>query len=1024
MQVWGPARRPPALRLLPVSFVQAFTNISFFAFFAPFEAAISAVVEPGGLVSAALVGLVVGALSVWVWSRARGLFAREGTHIARDALPIVLNQTDALLWEADVERDKDGELRWSIRMGESLLSRRLFPRVTEEDSDSHRVRLWREHAVPEMAEMNRRAGDAIAEGKSGYRQEFRVLSPSGTVWLREAVSIQYLNDRQIRCVGIVVDITDVRDAERARRASERALTEILTRADVLLWRSHVRLEDGEYRWLGFEMPRSALFSKLFGDREVGTGGKLWSRIDTPQLAEMNQRHRVALRENAKSYEQEFPAINDAGQKFWLQEQVSIHQERPDEWHLVGVITDITERRKAEQAVRVSETRFRNVVQHMPVPMVEADFTAVGEWLDELRARGVQDLDTYLAENPREVSRGALRVRITAVNHTARETIGARDNREIRWRRRLMDTPSSVEAVRQTFLQLWEGRNFLEREVELKRFDGAPVSTTMRWWVAQSEQGLHLNQAILIFVDVTELKKVQADLAAQREQLVVTLRAMKEGVIATDLLGRVRFINPAAQELIGKFETAAIGQPLLRACGFVSDKTLEPLSIPIEQVAAGGTILDLPEDTAIERGDGEVRLIEGQFAPVHNAASQVTGTVLVFRDITDRDRLEKEMVRATRLESVGVLAGGIAHDFNNILTTVIGNLSIAQLDAEAEGSLAEAVRDAERAALKAKDLTQQLLTFAKGGEPVREAVHLEQVLREMTQFALHGSNVRAEFSLAPDLWMADADKGQVGRVIQNLVLNAAQAMPEGGRVRVEADNETLTAGESVTLPPGDYIRIKVVDTGMGIKADHVGRIFDPYFSTKQAGSGLGLSAVYSIVQKHQGDIDVVSELGVGTTFTVWLPVARGARSMQEDDEEIYGVPLQGRVLFMDDEEPIRAMIRNLLRRLGLEVETTADGEELIAAYRRDLANGTKPDLVITDLTVPGGMGGKAAMQELLRIDPQVRAIVSSGYSSDPIMSNYREHGFCGMVAKPYKLPELRRVLHQALAPEPGGDAGEP
>ncbi len=924
----------------------------------------------------------------------------------------VLRNIDALLWEADV-RLEGGEPSWTFRMQETRLTEQLFPRGWHE----RRLSLWRDLQVPEMAEMNRRSRDALERGLPGYQQEFRIPVPGGYRWIRETVVINVRGEGRFWLIGFAIDITDQRLAEQERRASERSLGEILRSANCLLWRSNVRrAPDGRLNWLHFDMPQSGLYPQLFGDRSATAGGKLWSLIDAPLLPEMNRRSTQAILSNAPGYEQMFPVHNHEGQMFWLHEQVSILQQAEGEWHLVGVITDITERRAAEQAVRLSEARYRSLFEHMPVSIVESDFTAVGEWLDQLRAEGVTDLRAYLREHPAEVSRGAMRVHVLSANEAARSTIGARDTREIRWRRQLLETESSGQGVTECFLALWEGRNFIEREVELKRLDGEALLTTMRWWVPQTEHGLDLSQSIMIFVDVTELKRVQADLAAQREQLVVTLRSMKEGVIATDIMGRVRFINPAAQELIGKSEAAAIGEPLLRACGFVSAKSGEGISVPLEQVAAGDVVLDLPDDTALQRDREEPRLIEGQLAPVHDSSSKVTGVVLVFRDITDRDRLEKEMVRATRLESVGVLAGGIAHDFNNILTTVIGNLSIAQLDVTADSGLGKVVREAERAALKAKDLTQQLLTFAKGGEPIREAVHLEEVIREMTGFALHGSNVRAEFNLADDLWLADVDKGQIGRVVQNLVINAAQAMPEGGRVHISATNEALDRGLRRKLRPGRYVRIQIKDTGVGIKPDHLGRIFDPYFSTKQAGSGLGLSAAYSIVNKHQGVLDVESELGVGTTFSIWLPVAIGARREDGESEDNSEEPLRGRVLFMDDEESIREMIVNLLGRLGLEVEVTADGEALVAAYRREFERGMPPDLVLTDLTVPGGMGGKAAMEALLRIDPQVRAVVSSGYSSDPIMANYRDYGFCGMVAKPYKLPELRRVLRKALALE--------
>jgi nitrogen-specific signal transduction histidine kinase len=390
-------------------------------------------------------------------------------------------------------------------------------------------------------------------------------------------------------------------------------------------------------------------------------------------------------------------------------------------------------------------------------------------------------------------------------------------------------------------------------------------------------------------------------------------------------------------------------------------------------------------------------------------------VLVFRDVTEQQRLEQELVRATRLESVGVLAGGIAHDFNNILTAVMGNLALALLDIPDDSPANATLRSAEKAALRARDLTQQLLTFAKGGEPVRAAVQLEAIVREMAAFALHGSQVKAFYDMAPNLWPADADKGQIGRVVQNLVINAVQAMPRGGTLRIMARNDPLDAQSHPGLAPGDYIQIAITDTGEGIKQENLARIFDPYFTTKQTGTGLGLAAVYSIVKKHRGHIDVESQMGHGTTFRLWLPALREELA-KLDTRTPWDVPdlLTGRVLFMDDEQIIRDMAAMLLKRFGLTVDCAEDGAEAVAKYQAALAARSRYDLVIMDLTVPGGMGGLAALGRLREIDPSVRAVVSSGYSSDPVLANYRAHGFVAVIAKPYEVNELARILREVLA----------
>jgi signal transduction histidine kinase/CheY-like chemotaxis protein len=387
------------------------------------------------------------------------------------------------------------------------------------------------------------------------------------------------------------------------------------------------------------------------------------------------------------------------------------------------------------------------------------------------------------------------------------------------------------------------------------------------------------------------------------------------------------------------------------------------------------------------------------------------------DITKHRRLDEEMQRASKLEAVGILAGGIAHDFNNILTAVLGNIGLAEMELKKGGLSSELLGEAKRASLRARDLTQQLLTFAKGGEPVRASVNLPELLRETTDFALHGAKARAEFHLAEDLWPVNADKGQLGRVVQNLVINSVQAMPEGGTVKVSADNKVFDdpAG-SVTLPPGRYVHLAVADSGTGISADNLTKIFDPYFTTKKQGSGLGLATVYSIVKKHQGFIEVESQLGRGTTFHLWLPAATQAAPVKIA-EMAAGVPLQARVLFMDDEQPIRDMARAFMRRLNVECELAVDGAEAVRKYQEARAANRPFDVVVMDLTVPGGIGGREAMGMLQKIDPAVRAIVSSGYSQDPVMASHRSHGFQSVLPKPYDLGQLRHALENALSASP-------
>lgn len=388
------------------------------------------------------------------------------------------------------------------------------------------------------------------------------------------------------------------------------------------------------------------------------------------------------------------------------------------------------------------------------------------------------------------------------------------------------------------------------------------------------------------------------------------------------------------------------------------------------------------------------------------------TAQIRAQMANEARLQGELERSSRLESLGVLAGGIAHDFNNLLTAIIGNLGLIALEDSAMRVAGHNVREAQRAAKRASEVTQQLLTFAKGGDPVRKAVLLSEVVQEAATFALHGANVGSEFSCPLDLPAAHADAGQISRVVHNLVLNAVQAMPQGGLVKLALAAVDVAPGEIATLAPGRYVQLSVVDNGPGIPAENLPRIFEPYFSTKDRNSGLGLATVHSIVKKHQGYIAVESHLGRGTTFRVWLPVARELPATPTVQPAPAEEPRALRVLLMDDEDIIRGVAGAFLQRFGHSATLVADGAQAVRTYAEAKERGHPFDVVILDLTVPGGMGGLETLTQLRSLDPQVRAVASSGYSSDPVLSNFQSHGFRGILPKPYDLKTFSTLLSNA------------
>jgi len=385
---------------------------------------------------------------------------------------------------------------------------------------------------------------------------------------------------------------------------------------------------------------------------------------------------------------------------------------------------------------------------------------------------------------------------------------------------------------------------------------------------------------------------------------------------------------------------------------------------------------------------------------------------IIRDITEYKDMEKEREKADRLESLGLLAGGIAHDFNNFLTGILGNISLAKLHLDADEESYSILQESERAAQSARSLTQQLLTFSKGGTPVKSSIEITNSIKSSARFVLSGSNVKCNFEFPDDFWNAKADKGQLSQTFNNLILNANQAMPEGGEIVIKGKNITLTKNKNLPLKEGKYVMIEVSDSGIGMPPEVISKIFDPFFTTKQKGSGLGLSTVFSIIKRHEGYVTVESEPEKGTSFLIYLPATEKEKEEKEKTEKKL-LKGRGKILIMDDKSFVRNTTVKALRLFGYEVEGAVDGEEAIKEFKK--ANeGDKPfDVVILDLTIPGGMGGEDTLKELREIDPKIKAIVSSGYSEDPVMSEYKKHGFNAIVNKPYQYEELVEAVRKLM-----------
>ena len=545
-----------------------------------------------------------------------------------------------------------------------------------------------------------------------------------------------------------------------------------------------------------------------------------------------------------------------------------------------------------------------------------------------------------------------------------------------------------------------GEEIRDYEQEFVFVDGARRTLLGNATPLRDEEGLPCG-AVSAFMEITERKNMEKALRESEELFRTLCDSAPIGIFKADCEGSKLYSNPRLEDIYGLSAAECLGHNWYKA---VHPDDREDIKRIWQE--AGVTKLPFSREFRLVNAQGETSWARALVSPIKNTDGEITGYVGTVEGITELRQAREEMQKTQKLESLGVLAGGIAHDFNNILTAIIGNISLARMQLHNTEKTAKRLIEAENAASRAKDLTQQLLTFARGGEPVKKVIEAGALLKEAAGFAIHGSSVRCEFALADDLCPVEVDEGQLSQVIHNLAINAVQAMPDGGTITIGAENFS-------SMPEGQRcVRISVADTGTGIPEQHLQRIFDPYFTTKQQGSGLGLATCYSIIKKHGGSISVKSTLGKGSTFYLTLPASEMSRTDEPtlQTDLAFGV---GRVLVMDDEEAVRETVQSMLEALGYVAECTENGTEAVEIYRKRKEEGRPFAAVILDLTIPGGVGGKETVTSLLKINPDVKAIVSSGYSTDPIMANFRDYGFSAVLGKPFRLQDMSRLLQELI-----------
>jgi PAS domain S-box-containing protein len=524
--------------------------------------------------------------------------------------------------------------------------------------------------------------------------------------------------------------------------------------------------------------------------------------------------------------------------------------------------------------------------------------------------------------------------------------------------------------------------------------------------------------VAAMTDVTEHNEVRIEARDIKQVYDRLTRYADEAIFRIETeSGRMIYVNEAAEKILGYSLDDYLSDPDLYTRSIIPEYVPSWLKA-IEEMERGK---DAVRNLVLGIIAKDSRTVMMEFTAI--AARNENGKIAYFealgRDITVHQFLEQELAKAQKLEAIGLLAGGIAHDFNNILTAILGSLSLAKMETTPSCKLYERLALAEEHCLKAKALTRRLLTYSRGGSPLRKTASLAEVIREAANFALSGKNVKSKFVLDEGLWPAQIDEGQMHQVVHYLVTNAAEAMPDGGTIEIGAQNFILGAGQAPPLRAGNYVKWYVKDHGVGIPKEHMKKLFDPYFTTKQIGSikgmGLGLAICYSVIKNHEGLISVESEPGIGTTFTIYIPALNEDSSEQISNSKGETTnALKRKILLIDDEKILLDVTSSMLAHLGYEVVTAESHEDALDCFARAKEGGRPFSLIIMDLTMRGNEGGEMAIRKWLSIHPEAKAIISSGYASDPVIEDYSKYGFVGAMVKPYTLDDLKNTLVKILA----------
>ena len=848
----------------------------------------------------------------------------------------------------------------------------------------------------------KKAIEETVENGVPYNIDYRFILQDGTMRIMNAQAELIHDDtgRQVILSGTCQDVTEQKKAEEAK---DRLLHAISAATE------GIAMTDEKDRFIYVNDAHAKIYDCL-QDELIG---KTWRDTITPELIPLIESVLSKTLHNRAVgiWSGECPAVRKDGTI--LSTEIAATSRWNENGNYMGhicIVRDITERKRAAESLSRSEERYRSLFEDSPLSLWEEDVSDLQAFFNALHSSGVTDFRSHFADYPEDVYKCIGLVKVISVNKATLELYEAHDQAALLYDLSRVFTEDSFTSFREIMIALAEGAQTFECEAVNQTLKGHMIKVLLRWSLLPlaAGQGSH---ALVSIVDITDRTKAEERLRRSEEFIRSILDTVDEGFIIIDRDFRILTANKSYCGQTGGCDEEIIG----RHCYQISHRTSRPCYEEGEECVVRQVFEDGQPHTAIHRHmdhDGHLLFVETKGYPIKDASGNVTSAIETINDITEKHLLEEERLKTQKLESIGTLAGGIAHDFNNLLQGIFGYISMAKMSLDQREKLLSMLAQAENALHQSVSLTTQLLTFSKGGKPVKKRISLLPVIDDAAKFALSGSQSKYRLDIEPGLWQVDADGGQLGQVIQNIVLNADQAMPEGGIVVITAKNVVVQHKDKARLPKGNYVEMSIQDSGIGIPGKYLQKIFDPYFTTKEKGSGLGLATSYSIIRSHGGVINVTSETAKGTTFSIYLPAFEAQEEINKP-VPVVSSGVVGRVLVMDDEEVVRMVAGQFLTSLNHEVEFAQEGEATLKKYCEAKAEGHPFDIVILDLTVRGGMGGKETIQRLLAIDPGVRAVVSSGYSDDATVADYQKYGFRARLTKPYKIEDLRDTLDALL-----------